>query len=1302
MKKLAWLILVVTIAILPCHAQTTNAVGTILDPTGKPYVNAPVTANFINPSNVVANWNNSPMTATTWSTNADSAGHFSMVLPDLNFIGPATGTYYAFRICQNNSGQSGQPINPCFTYTSPACPTVGCISGSSIDLTAAIQAVSLPLPTGGGPGTITAVNTTVGSGLSGGGTAGNLNIILGPCSVPNQVEQWNGSAWVCSLISGTVPTAPPSSPLVSQGVGTAPVYAAGITYVTTAMNWSQILSAFLTGGAPSSVTLTPCPVGVDYTSGAGYQVYIADGSNSEAVSVTSGATVGPNCSINFTPFFSHSNYTIGSASSGIQETINIACGVASQAGPGYNAQCNVTIPANGLSLSPGTWSLNNYNVYGTIFFHSNQSILDGNGVSLRCTTRGPCLQMGDLLTALNYQNNTVKGLSFSSPTNFSSNSAYNGVNICNTSATSGYATITTCSAHNFRPGDLVAIQFTDNTQFWGDALVTDCGSGVVAAACTGSSTTFRYLHPTAVSSVASPGIVALGYEAILDNSQNSHFVDIQYDNAGEVGHFNHFFDMWDDENATIEHFSNNAINLNRNQNWTGAFVWSGGSSNIGHTLAPVITLRDSNITANGSNGVTALTSNGVYLDNTVIQAQGLWQAKVTNEAGGYQGAALKNTYSESSIVVNQLSPAWSPFNGIGSAGMIFGVSSSAASYQIQGTPPTGLIPSTCGTGTTPLTYYIVAKDTTLNKQTSPMRILDCLTQTGDNPQVRWPRIARSADSFTYDVIRMTTPVNIGDTVPSYGNCPGGAGGICGSVATGITQNMACGNTLICTYTDTGIPSTSAYTVLQGNYGQNGQVDGGQINYWPGSLVTVNKTVKVDVEAGPAIGVGLTNQPSQSALVCGGVSSPGGYSICQAGIPFANQVGTLLMDGPFNSSGGWALTKGRLNFGTTPYTVLQPHHIITLVDSNPGLTAGTIGYRPPASANDVWIGTDVAAGGVALNLGKLAFGAPVSISHYIGNTGDNTSWLERLTSSLKEFNVATQFDLGFTMPGATLGQSLVFDGTKFINSTPGIPFDSQTGTSYIIPSSDNVKFVTGNNSSPTAWTGPALSLNRVFSLENLGTGLITYTPVAGTVNGAANQIVPQNYFGFDYTNNSIEIMPLMPTIKAFPNTSTNQSLTFNSATGTFGTTQGPQVKILSSDYTTNSTVFSDVTGLSFPETASGVYKIVCDLTWQALTGSDGIQLSNSQAVPATKTTVNMTATTTKGVGASFYSDAYDNANGGLILGAGSIGSLAVDLPAQITFNIINGVNAGTWQLRSALKTSGTMTIKAGSACVMFTQ
>src|ERR1700722_5925835 len=41
----------------------------------------------------------------------------------------------------------------------------------------------------------------------------------------------------------------------------------GITYATTTLNWRQIISSSLTGGSPTTITLTPCPVGIDTTSG---------------------------------------------------------------------------------------------------------------------------------------------------------------------------------------------------------------------------------------------------------------------------------------------------------------------------------------------------------------------------------------------------------------------------------------------------------------------------------------------------------------------------------------------------------------------------------------------------------------------------------------------------------------------------------------------------------------------------------------------------------------------------------------------------------------------------------------------------------------------------------------------------------------------------------------------------------------------------------------------------------------------------------------------------------------------------
>jgi len=121
-------------------------------------------------------------------------------------------------------------------------------------------------------------------------------------------------------------------------------------------------------------------------------------------------------------------------------------------------------------------------------------------------------------------------------------------------------------------------------------------------------------------------VVALEYAAVLDTATGTHFTDITYDLAGNYGHFNNFFDLWDDENALIEHFDNNAISLNQSGNWTGSFVYSGGAGGHGTGQdAAVITLRDSSITANGSNCVTDYNSNGLYIDNTICQASGPWQ-----------------------------------------------------------------------------------------------------------------------------------------------------------------------------------------------------------------------------------------------------------------------------------------------------------------------------------------------------------------------------------------------------------------------------------------------------------------------------------------------------------------------------------------------------------------------------------------------------------------------------------------------------------------------------------------------------
>ncbi len=812
-----------------------------------------------------------------------------------------------------------------------------------------------------------------------------------------------------------------SSCVTGNSKGGSCVAPAGITYATTDLNWKQTISTPLTGDSRETVTLAPCPAGVDTVSGAGYQVYLSGGGNSEAVNVvvtaggcTSGASSG---TITFTPIYSYrAGYTISSASSGIQEALNIGCGVS--ATTYKNSQCNVTIPANGPFNS-----LNTYNVFGTIYLHSNQSVLTGYGVSLNCMGRGACLQIGDLHNSNYFTDNTILGLSFRSPLNLSSSPAFAGAKIIQTQRTSQLVTITTARPHGLRVGDMVTIMFTDSSSYWGDARVT----------AVPSSTSFQYTHPGAdIAAQVSPGVVALAYVAVLDNAMNTHLIDISYDKVGENGHFNNFFDIWDDENVTIDHFNNQAISLNTSENWTGSFVFSAGNQSM--QVAPVITLRDSTITANCSNGVTDYNSNGLYVENTVLQATGLWQVYSSNSTGNYQGAYLKNIYSESSINLNPLTPPRSPFPGLGFAGLIAGRSSGAADFQIAGNGGVdgGAAGGSTNGGTVQYYYFIVARHGRM--QTSPMLAWSWKSTGKDSIQVRWPRVANGADAIAYDVVRIgvTSPITPGFTLPSAGNCSGASTTACGSVVTGITQAEACGNSLTCTYSDKGSAITSAYTIRRGNYN-------GNIVFWPGSIVSVGRAVHTNKDYGGAVGIGLNGNSLQIADRCfnWGQTSTGGYTVCPtSGNSGGNQTGFIVPDGAPNLGRG-SVSKGKLLFEATPDTPIIAHHILTLIDSQPDLTEATIGFRPPASANDTWIGVDVPNNATPA-LGQLAFGSPVSITNYIAQTGDgiHANWLERLTSKEKIFAVPLTIKEGnsFTLgAGSPLSQMKMYKVSNVVGT-----------------------------------------------------------------------------------------------------------------------------------------------------------------------------------------------------------------------------------------------------------------------------
>jgi hypothetical protein len=758
----------------------------------------------------------------------------------------------------------------------------------------------------------------------------------------------------------------------------------------------------LASGVQSTVTLTPCPLGIDTSASpllggpnGGYPIRIVDGTKpatrSETVYVTGGTctSAAESGTIIFSPYFSHtkSTYTLGSASSGIQEAINDACGTNTT--PYENGGCSVVIPATG----PQVGGPSGYDIYDTIYFHANGSVLSGYGAILNCHERGPCIQVGDLSNANDYDSNVVEGFSFRSIDNRQSDPAFNGSLIQSTQRIGGTITVRTAAAHNLRTGDRVTQMLTDSTNYWGDVpsiVVTD-----------EKHYTYTRLGAADIPVQVNPGLVGLSYEAVLDNGNSTSLVDLAYESTYENGAFNHFFDFWDDENAQIQKFDNNAIPLNSNANWTGSFVWSGGSlglPDVTQQLAPVITVDNSSFTANGSNCATIYNSNGFYFQNSVCQAQGPWEFLVSDSTGNYQGADFQNIFSEAAVSLNPASPVRSPWPGLGVAGFIGGPVSGAGGFTLSGQGSFGGALPVVGTGSTTYVYYVVARDVTLGYQTSPLPFMYEQENSPSNVTVQWPRVAAGTDVIVYDVIRNPAPFGsmfaaTGDYVAPYnGGCTGGSNTACGSVAVGLAQCSG----LVCKVGDNTAKATSAYQIGNGNFAPNP-------SFWPGTAV-LSSTPLQSVGEVAITGVAFNGGPSQYASYCSdfGANVSGGYTVCSGSQTESNnsvpdQPPFILTDGNTAGGGGLLGAKGRLIFETTANSAAVSHQVITIYDSNPAKTQATTGHRPVGDPGDMYLGIDP-------NAFLMIGGGAKGIAQYINNIGDGVNIEELLTSSLKTFNV----------------------------------------------------------------------------------------------------------------------------------------------------------------------------------------------------------------------------------------------------------------------------------------------------------
>ncbi|MGC2196940.1 MAG: hypothetical protein WA628_19855, partial [Terriglobales bacterium] len=383
----------------------------------------------------------------------------------------------------------------------------------------------------------------------------------------------------------------------------------------------------------------------------------------------------------------------------------------------------------------------------------------------------------------------------------------------------------------------------------------------------------------------------------------------------------------------------------------------------------------------GGNGVDWQSGNVVSIEDSVIQGYSQFGIRTSLANGGYGMMTLDNVYEEGGCNNN-------PLGNVGYAGVI--VQGGRLSIH-GGEMPYGNYPTFANTGSTTNYYYIVATDG-VNGSSNLLYAGKALTNGTGNITITINDIP-SATSF--DVLKTTAMYQ----------APYGTGNW--AVATGVTRASACSNG-VCTFTDAqAAPASYAVSALPPKYFP-------KLDLWPGALVLGPYAAGNSVAANSSVSLDFNDLNSTSiwqtsTLGLTGDSIDSTRCITVAGSPVwqtctgqdSDLVSTLLHN-KTNQDGGLAIyqnLKGRVNLMSSGS---GPSHFITLVDSNLSKTLGAAGNRPSNDANDTFVGYDAGSGSPG-SIG-LSFGAPVSISNYIGNVGDGTNWKERLTAAGKAFTV----------------------------------------------------------------------------------------------------------------------------------------------------------------------------------------------------------------------------------------------------------------------------------------------------------
>ena len=541
-------------------------------------------------------------------------------------------------------------------------------------------------------------------------------------------------------------------------------------------------------------------------------------------------------------------------------------------------------------------------------------------------------------------------------------------------------------------------------------------------------------------------------------------------------------------------YNDQAAVLNRMDPSTGTAVGQCNSTDCSDAIysdgtgSGITWVKNSNLTLNClANGVNWSNGNTLRIIDSTIQGYPEFGVSVYSTYSTTPNVQLNNVYEEIGSCTNpkgtgqegvMVRGGWAEINGgVGPSGTLSKVTCTGSS------------------GSNEINFYAIVHDSVLGVS-PPLLVAESPTNCSGTASFNYPRVT-GTNTITYDFI--TTYGNAQSISGPYGTLAGGTNATSGSVATSVSQ---CASDPCTLSVDTSV-ATSAYTLAAvPNYHP-------ALTYWPGPITLSPAT---DNNSSPTLykdqfGIGSPGvlsvygyqSPSVFVSVCSGFGGTMAWVNCLQSQPNGNNnpanVGTVFGMGVAagGTSGGF---KGRLNLNIGTSSQIAGTELITLLDSNSAKTFADPHMRPSWDANDTFIGLDN-TGTVTPSNSHLAFGSPQSISNYIATLPNGTGWLERLTSSLKEFKTAVQMDgnLSVTSGTTTLSTlagtinlssgSLSASGAGTITAT-AVPFSGITskptsvagyGITDAVPTS---RTVTGTNSISG---GGALSGNLTLQLLN---------------------------------------------------------------------------------------------------------------------------------------------------------------------------------------------------------------------------